>query len=162
MSFLTRPKVLIYLVLTLATGGLLARELGRELATPEERVRFSINEALDDFNDEQWRWNRVLDKDFRYEQLDRDGIGSFMWELFWQDPYAVLLEDQLEIDIGSEVDAKVELAVDIFLEDDSEKPWWPLRATVRFKLIGDRWRITRILELNEHERGGRSRTIDGG
>ena len=143
---------------TVALLGYVVLSLLRAPNTPEERMRYAILDAIDEFNDRDLDVLRLFAKGYRDEQTGtdrqqlRDGL---QWMLWWNGTdsrfTATLREEQLHIEQLDE--QRVRAAVGVVIHRSGEEtPWWDLRAVLEFEEFGRRWRATRSTDVNHLER----------
>ena len=156
-----RLKPLFFALAVVALAGFVVVELNRELSTPEERVRWALEDAVDNFNDRQAdRLMRLFAGEFEDEEggYDRDDVREAMHVMLWfgEHDYEVELHDALlEIDVAEDGKrAEVDLGFAFWRDEEKEAaPWWDLRAQVDFERKGSQWKIVRSRGVNHDERG---------
>jgi len=135
-------KRITFALVLMGLLGYLASSLMEEASPPAERIRHLIEDAVDDFNDQDLRVRELFSPNYR----DANGaeishvralMNSFMYA-DEEDFHAQLEEGQLKITVGeSGREAQVVLSL-LLLKDD--QPWKHLRGVFDLEKEGANWR----------------------
>ena len=149
-------KRLAFGVTLVALAGYLGISLLREPSTPEERVRYAIEDAINAFNDQDLDVMRLFAKDYQDEATgtNRQVLERALQELLWSSRLhsAELLEDLLNIEQLDDGSVRAAVGVTIKREGQGDDPWWSLRAVLEFKERGRRWKVIRSTDVNHLDR----------
>ena len=152
-----RTKRLAFALVALGLLVYLGRSLLRSLASPEERIRHAIEDAIDAFNDRDLAAMKLFAKDYRDEDgFSREELESALLALFWggEGPCrAIPHEEQWVIDVSPDAtSAEVSLGILLLREADTEEPWWELHALLDLEQRSGRWKVISSREVNHSDR----------
>ncbi|MDA1264495.1 MAG: hypothetical protein O2816_05375 [Planctomycetota bacterium] len=150
MSF----KTIGFGVVVFGLVSFLAQQLMHELTSPEEKIRFALEDAVDDLNDRDMDAMGLFHRNYEDSKgFNRDSIRDALhFLLLSQAGYRVELKEAEVVSLSEdESGARVNVSFAVY-HGDAAEPWWDASGRLDFERRGRRWRVARSSGFNHQDR----------